>query len=130
MLLHQPIQNNAELSDIRRRKIKNKWFLSFPNAEGLRTDELSCSQMRKAFGRTIYSIPKCGKLPVGRFIAFPNAEGFRSGDLSRSQMRKGCEQTNYVVPKCGKLPVTRFIAFPNAENTRTLNYGESQKLKY
>ena len=116
MLLHQPIQNNAEISDIRLRKIKNKWFLSFPNAEGLRTDELCRSQMRKASGRAIYPVPKCGKHPVGRFIAFPNAEGFRSDELSCSQMRKGCERAIYSIPKCGR--------HQNIKN------GESQKLKY
>ena len=126
MLLHQPIQNNAEISDIRLRKIKNKWFLSFPNAEGLRTDELCRSQMRKASGHTNYPVPKCGRHPVGRFIAFPNAEGFRSDELSRSQMRKASGQTNYPVPKCGRLANGRFIAFPNAEDTRTLKMAKAK----
>ena len=85
MLLHQPIQNNAEISDIRRRKIKNKWFLSFPNVEGLRTDELCRSQMRKASGLAIYVVPKCGRVANGRFIAFPNAEDTRTLKMAKAK---------------------------------------------
>ena len=61
MLHHQPIQNNAELSDISRRKLKNKGFLSFPNAEGFRSDELYRSKISKVPDREIYTVRKFRK---------------------------------------------------------------------